>query len=49
MEVTVLPESELAKMRERLQPVIEKHTQIIGPAFVGLMMSELEKYRGTRK
>ncbi|MFT3961754.1 DctP family TRAP transporter solute-binding subunit [Propionivibrio sp.] len=49
MEVTVLPPAELDKMRERLKPVIEKHTQLIGPAFVAEVMSELEKYRGTHK
>lgn len=49
MEVTVLPPAELDKMRERLKPVIEKHTQSIGPAFVGEMMSELEKYRAAHK
>ena len=49
MEVTVLPPAELDKMRERLKPVIEKHTQSIGPVFVGEMMTELEKYRATHK
>jgi len=49
MEVTVLPPAELDKMRERLKPVIEKHTQSIGPVFVAEMMSELEKYRATHK
>lgn len=49
MEVTVLPPAELDKMLERLKPVIEKHTQSIGPAFVGEMMSELEKYRAAHK
>ena len=49
MEVTVLPPAEIAKMRERLQPVIDKHTQSIGPDFVGEMMSQLEKFRATRR
>lgn len=49
MEVTVLPQAELDKMRELLKPVIEKHTQSIGPAFVGEMMNELEKYRAAHK
>ncbi len=49
MEVTVLPPAELDKMREKLKPVIEKHTQLIGPAFVGEMMSELQKYRAEHK
>jgi tripartite ATP-independent transporter DctP family solute receptor len=49
MEVTVLPPAELNKMREILKPVIEKHTQIIGPAFVGEVMAELDKYRRIHK
>lgn len=49
MEVTVLPPAEIDKMREKLKPVIEKHTQLIGPAFVGEMMSELQKYRAEHK
>ena len=49
MEFTVLPPAELDKMREKLKPVIEKHTQLIGPAFVGEMMSELQKYRAEHK
>ncbi len=47
--VTVLPPAELDKMRDRLKPVIEKHTQQIGPEFVGEMMSELQKYRSAHK
>lgn len=49
MDVTIMPPAEIAKMRERLKPVVEKHTQTIGSAFVGEVMAELEKYRSTQK
>lgn len=44
-----MPTSEIDKMREHLKPVIEKHTKLIGQAFVDEMMQELQNYRKTHK
>jgi tripartite ATP-independent transporter DctP family solute receptor len=49
MIVTVLPPAEQAKISEMAKPVVEKHTQLIGPAFVAQITAELEKYRSGRK
>jgi TRAP-type C4-dicarboxylate transport system substrate-binding protein len=45
MEVTELPPEEIAKLKEKAKPVIEKYTQDIGPEFVAELMAEIEKVR----
>lgn len=45
MQVTELPPAEVAKMRERMKPVIAKHTASVGEATVNAMMGELDKLR----
>jgi TRAP-type transport system periplasmic protein len=45
MQVTELPAAELAKMRERMKPVVEKHAATVGPATVQELMAELAKLR----
>jgi tripartite ATP-independent transporter DctP family solute receptor len=45
MQVTELPPAELAKLRERMKPVIAKHTVGVGEATVSAMMAELDKQR----
>jgi hypothetical protein len=43
--VTELPAAEVAKMRERMKPVIAKHSASVGEATVGAMMAELDRLR----
>lgn len=45
MQVTELPAAEVAKLRERMKPVIAKHSAGVGEATVKAMMGELEKLR----
>ncbi len=45
MQVTELPPAEVAKLREKMKPVIAKHTASVGEATVNAMMAELEKAR----
>lgn len=45
MAVNDLPEAEIAKMRKRAQPVIEKWTQEVGPELVAEVNAELAKVR----
>ena len=46
MEVTELPPEEIAKLKEKAKPVIEKYTQSIGPEFVAALDAEIAKVRG---
>jgi tripartite ATP-independent transporter DctP family solute receptor len=45
MQVTELPAGEVAKLREKMKPVIVKHTASVGEANVKAVMAELEKLR----
>lgn len=45
MEVTELPAEELAKMRETLKPVIDKHAELVGKETVDKLTSELDALR----
>lgn len=45
MQVTELPPAEVAKMREKMKPVIAKHSASAGEATVNAMMAELDKLR----
>ncbi|MCM5680378.1 TRAP transporter substrate-binding protein [Schlegelella sp. S2-27] len=45
MQVTELPPAEVAKMRERMKPVIAKHSVSVGEATVSSMMAELDNLR----
>ena len=45
MEVTELPPEEMEKLREKVKPVIEKHTEAVGSETVDALMAELEKAR----
>jgi tripartite ATP-independent transporter DctP family solute receptor len=45
MEVTDLPPAELAKIRAKLKPVIDKYSASVGPDFVKAVYDELEKLR----
>jgi TRAP-type transport system periplasmic protein len=45
MQVTELPASEITKLREKMKPVIEKHSASVGEATVKAMMAELAKAR----
>lgn len=45
MQVTELPAAEVAKLRDKMKPVIAKHTDSVGDATVKAMMAELEKAR----
>jgi TRAP-type C4-dicarboxylate transport system substrate-binding protein len=46
VEVVELPPEEVAKLRERAKPVIDKYTQEIGADFVNEVYAEVEKARG---
>ena len=46
MSVTPVSEAETARMRERLQPVIERYTQDIGPSIVEQAQREIAEVRG---
>lgn len=45
VQVTELPAAEVAKLREKVKPVIEKHTAAVGEATVKELMAELAKVR----
>ena len=45
MEITELPPAEVAKLREKMKPVIAKHSASVGEATVKAMMAELAKLR----
>ncbi len=46
VEVVELPPEELAEMRERVQPVVDKYTKEIGADLVGEIRAEVAKVRG---
>ena len=48
MIVTELPPEEIAKLRERSKPVIEKYTREVGPEFVAEVNAEIQKVRGRK-
>ena len=45
MQVTELPPAEVAKLRDKMKPVIAKHSANVGDATVKAMMDELAKLR----
>lgn len=45
MQVTELPAAEVAKLREKMKPVIAKHSATVGEATVSAMMAELARIR----
>jgi len=45
MQVTELPPAEVAKLREKMKPVIAKHSATVGDATVKAMFTELDKLR----
>lgn len=45
MQVTELPAAEQAKLREKMKPVIDRHTATVGEATVRELMTELAKLR----
>ena len=45
MTVTVFPPAEVAKLREKMKPVIAKYSSAVGEATVNEMMAELAKLR----
>ena len=45
MTVTVLPPEEIAKIRAKIKPVIDKFSQNVGPELVAQLQAELEKGR----
>jgi tripartite ATP-independent transporter DctP family solute receptor len=48
MEVTELPPAELAKVREKLKPVIEKYSANVGTDFAKKVFAEIEKVRSKK-
>ena len=45
MQVTELPPAEIAKLREKMKPVIEKHSASVGAETVQAIQAELAKAR----
>ena len=45
MEVSELPPAEIARIREKLKPVIDKYSANVGPELVKELQAELEKVR----
>jgi TRAP-type transport system periplasmic protein len=45
MQVTELPPAEVAKLREKMKPVVAKHSAAVGDANVKAVMAEIEKAR----
>ncbi|MDM0044761.1 TRAP transporter substrate-binding protein [Variovorax dokdonensis] len=45
MQVSELPPAEVAKLREKMKPVIAKHSASVGEATVSAVMAELDKVR----
>jgi tripartite ATP-independent transporter DctP family solute receptor len=45
MQITELPPAEVAKLRDRMKPVIAKHTATVGEATVKAVQAELDKLR----
>jgi len=45
MQVTDLPPAEVAKLRDKMKPVIAKHSASVGEATVTAVMAELDKVR----
>lgn len=45
MQVTELPAAEVAKLRDKMKPVIAKHSASVGDATVKAVMAELDKVR----
>jgi TRAP-type transport system periplasmic protein len=48
MQVTTLPESEIAKLREKTKPVWTKFTKDFGEASAEEMMTALKQARGSK-
>lgn len=49
MSVTEMPAAELEKIRNAVQPVIDKNTETIGAAFAQSFYGELKKFRALKK
>ena len=45
MTVSVLPPAEVAKLREKVKPVVDKYTASVGEATVKELMAEVAKVR----
>jgi tripartite ATP-independent transporter DctP family solute receptor len=48
MQVNELPPAELAKVRERIKPVVDKYTETIGPQTVSELNREIAKARAAK-
>src|SRR5690606_3544234 len=46
MKINVVSEAEVARMREQVQPVVDKYTQELGPELVKELQDEIQKARG---
>jgi TRAP-type transport system periplasmic protein len=45
MQINDLPPQEIARMREKVKPVIDKYTAQLGPELVQEFYAEIEKAR----
>jgi len=46
MKVNVVSDEEIARMRQKVQPVVDKYTQELGPDLVKELQDEIQKARG---
>jgi len=49
MSVTEMPDAELDKIRDAVQPVIDRNTETIGKEFAQAFYGELKKFRATKR
>ncbi len=49
MKVSELPPAEVAKVRERIKPVVDKYAKDVGEPLMGQLSAELAKVRGAAK
>jgi TRAP-type transport system periplasmic protein len=47
MQVTELPPEEMAKMRERAKPVVDKYNGELDPLLIKTLEAEIAKVRGS--
>ncbi|OZI82467.1 MULTISPECIES: TRAP transporter substrate-binding protein [Bordetella] len=46
MKINVVSDEEIARMRQKVQPVVDKYTQELGPELVKELQDEIQKARG---
>jgi TRAP-type C4-dicarboxylate transport system substrate-binding protein len=47
MQITEMPEPEIARMREKAKPIVEKYNKTIDPSLIEGLRAELARIRGS--